>query len=249
MALFSLRLHAQSSVRLVDCGVIGVLEAQVDDPSTDAIEWDRFSRLSAAARQILALQLPAGEVILDVGGYDGALALFLPRHRVWVVDPATTGAPGDVVPVGDRQFNVVVSVDALEHVERPQRAAFLRELVRVCRSTLLINTPAARSMDAQRTAYALTGHRFIGEHVNLVLPSADETAAQLRQIDSNVAISTVEFTSIAAWMPWFVLLQKDRPSAMVVSAVLKENTALSNQSPYLYDLLVCTLGVSVLSTA
>jgi ubiquinone/menaquinone biosynthesis C-methylase UbiE len=146
------------------------------------------------------------------------------------------------LPVADKQFNVVVSVDALEHVARPQRAAFLGELVRVCRSTLLINTPAARSMEAQRIVFALTGHRFIGEHVNLVLPSADETKAQLYQFDANISISVIELTSIAAWMPWFVLLQKDRPSAMALSTVLKQNSDLSNRAPYLYDLLVCTLA-------
>lgn len=67
-------------------------EVKVINYDSSRLEWDRFMRLSQTAQQITSLNLQEGTIILDVGGFDGSLALFLsPNVRVWVIDTATTG--------------------------------------------------------------------------------------------------------------------------------------------------------------
>jgi hypothetical protein len=43
------------------------------------LSWDRFVRLKAAAEAVCKVVEPPAR-LLDVGGYDGALALFLPEY-------------------------------------------------------------------------------------------------------------------------------------------------------------------------
>ncbi len=163
-------IEAQKAVELVPCGVEGVREAKVLVQDTSQVEWDRFMRLSQVAKRVNALALPKETVVLDVGGFDGAFALFVPGLRVWVVDPVTTGGSGLAIPFPDNHFAVVVSIDALEHVPRQDRTTLLKELLRVTRSRLFINYPEARGMDAQQKVLSLISNKFIQEHVDYRLP-------------------------------------------------------------------------------
>lgn len=236
-------IQAQNAVELVDCGIPGIKEAHVLNRTTEALEWDRFMRLHHTAMQVDALNLPEKAVILDVGGFDGALALFLPKYRVWIVDPATTGASGTRIPVTDSSFDVVVSVDAIEHVERAERPAFVHELLRVCKRKLFINYPAARSLPIQEIALKLTGNKFIKEHVEYQLPNKDEVEQMIKDCDKrSISINTIEHTSISAWLPWYVLFQLDKKAGMSVANHMKARWQDTNAAPFLYDLICCTVG-------
>ena len=46
---------------------------------------------------------------------------------------------GDNLPFEDDSFDVVISVDTLEHVPKPKREHFLHELKRVCKDTILMH--------------------------------------------------------------------------------------------------------------
>ena len=177
----------QRLIELADCGIVGVKEAKVQKGGdTSSLEWDRYMRLNQTALLVKECELPVGSIILDVGGYDGAFALFVPNYRVWVIDPATTGIEGLVLPVENKSFDVVVSIDALEHVQQTDRAFFLQELVRVCRKHLFINFPEARSTCAQNIALQLTNNRMIREHVEYVLPSAGGVTRFLQQKGAHI---------------------------------------------------------------
>lgn len=208
-------------------------------------------RLSRTAQQITSLNLQEGSIILDVGGFDGSLALFLSpnNYSSMGVDPATTGASGRDLPVESKSFDVVVSIDALEHVRQEEREKLLTELVRVTRKTLLINFPEARSTPAQEIALQLTSNQFIHEHVNYKLPTREETVALLNKIAPKVSLSSVTaHTEIATWLPWYIILfQNDQEHGLLVSNFLKKETQYQqskttkdneNDNIYLYDLLV-----------
>src|SRR3989344_7846353 len=139
-------IEAQKTVELIGCGVDGVREAKILERDTSSIEFDRFMRISMVAEQMNKLNRKKDSVILDVGGFDGAFALFVPELKVWVIDPQTTGGSGLNIPLPDKHFDAVVSIDALEHLPRKDRPTLLQELVRVTRSKLFINFPEARSM-------------------------------------------------------------------------------------------------------
>ena len=114
--------------------VEGVATAHVSDAERRFdLTWDRYMRLYHTAAAVRA-RVPGGIKILDVGGFDGALALFLCEYAVDVIDPITTGGSGLEITAGE--YEAVVSVDALEHVAPDRRADFLAELSRVARRHL-----------------------------------------------------------------------------------------------------------------
>lgn len=233
---------AQQTVELVECGVPGVREAKVLEEDTSHIEWDRFMRLSATAERVRRLPLNEDSPILDVGGFDGAFAVLVPRCRVWVIDPRTTGGSGLAIPFPDRHFEVVVSIDALEHLPREVRPTFLRECLRVTRSTLFVNFPEARSMEAQRAALSLTENAFIREHVEHRLPTRKETVSLLKKIRPDLTMKASSYVNVQTWLAWFVLFHTNRERGMQVSAYLKDHVHSAGASPHLYDLLECTVS-------
>ncbi len=237
-------IEAQKAVELVDCGVEGVREAKVVARDTAGVEWDRFMRLSQTAKRVNALGLPAGTIVLDVGGFDGAFALFVPDLVVWVVDPVTTGGSGLAIPFPDKHFDVVVSIDALEHVPRQDREKLLQELARVAKSKLFINYPEARSMEAQRKVLSLIPNKFIQEHVEYRLPGREETVAALRELLPEITIKAFGHTSVNVWVAWYALFHTLKERGLSVSDYLKAHENEVSSEPFLYDLLECGIGQS-----
>lgn len=126
--------------------------------------------------------------LLDVGGSAGELAVFMPETRIVTANVAP-GADflfdGLSLPFGDSAFDVAVSVDVLEHIERPLRHRHLSELARVARERIVVCCPlggeaheaAERELaDWHETA---TGrrHRFLDEHMDRGLPGTAELEA------------------------------------------------------------------------
>jgi len=91
--------------------------------------------------------------VLDVGGYPGYAAGFLPTDRVVVadvVDPqspveyAYVRADGAALPFADGAFDLVSSLDSLEHIPAARRGDYVGELLRVARRYVLILAPFAQ---------------------------------------------------------------------------------------------------------
>lgn len=107
-----------------------------------------------------ALQgLPAGASILDIGCGNGALLNEIKRHGDWNlygvetsvsgvqiarkagIDARLADASGDLKAVFPRQFDLVISIEVIEHV--PEACAFLRTAYRMLRpeGKIVISTP------------------------------------------------------------------------------------------------------------
>jgi hypothetical protein len=90
-------------------------------------------------------------VVLDVGGYPGLTPRFLPDDQVIVTDIVAEQAPGvaylradgAALPFTDHSFDLVVSLDSLEHVPAERRAAYIGELLRASRGYVLLVAPFA----------------------------------------------------------------------------------------------------------
>lgn len=153
--------------------------------------------------------------VLDVGGALGYLHLFASRHRITVLDRVWEDWPGSlsytdsVIPFGDQSFDVVVSVDTLEHIPVQERNAFLAELCRLARHAVLLcgpfNEPSVTEAEWALREY-LDHHlqqsdRFLSEHALYSLPNRAETLQQFR----DHRFSTMEFAN--GYLPRWLAMQ------------------------------------------
>jgi SAM-dependent methyltransferase len=149
----------------------------------------------------LVRELPPG-TLLDVGSGSVGLAPWLRGWDVTAVDasfddygaaegPAHDGVRrvvGDAreLPFEDRSFDVVVSLDMLEHVAPGDREQVLRELARVAGRRAIVACPAgAAALEADRRlaeSYRGRGEPepgWIGEHIENGFPEPGELARVL----------------------------------------------------------------------
>jgi len=120
--------------------------------------FDQFGRYAMLREAVDACRGALGAErlsVLDVGGFfaaaDGTPTLpvreFLPQDDVLVVDVVECQLPGYVRGDGaaldwsDAAFDLVVSCDTLEHIQRPRREAFWSELLRVARHGVILLAP------------------------------------------------------------------------------------------------------------
>jgi ubiquinone/menaquinone biosynthesis C-methylase UbiE len=188
--------------------------------STDSFGWlqailytgiDQWQRYGSVAQQIRTLD-DASITVLDVGGSSGTIRKFLDckRYRLCVLDVniqalakiddlrlGVIAGDGCCLPFKDNSFDVVISVDSLEHVPDANKAAYCQELKRVAKRYVIVHCPADSSdgefQGAACDAKFLQWHqqRFERnepntlEHLNSGLPKVDE----LRRLfpEANVA--------------------------------------------------------------
>lgn len=172
--------------------------------------FDQWSRYDATARAIRAI-VPDGGTVLDVGcGKQMLLGSFLPNHQVTYLDPLLANIPGlanaqDGAPptsnvigtrltadsVADQSFDVVVTVDALEHIPSDARQPFLEQIVRASRRGVVIAAPFSDIGDAKSTddfvheAYRAkhgSDYSWLWEHEEFGLPNFEATCNLLREL-------------------------------------------------------------------
>jgi methionine biosynthesis protein MetW len=132
-------------------------------------EWDRHwqkrrhedpyeKRHKFRYHSALALMPPEIRSLLDVGGGDGTFALLarerFPRCEITVVDSSSVGASiaearglsacvadidGARLPFPDASFDLVTTIDVLEHILDPWR--LLQEVARVSRKWIVVSCP------------------------------------------------------------------------------------------------------------
>ena len=149
-------------------------------------------------RHFLVGQLARGSnTVLDIGGVAGQLALFLPGAQITSLnldsEHADVHFDGLRVPYADNSFEVVVSLDVLEHIEKSKRGLHLAELARVADRRIILCCPlgAAEHVDAERELSRWyrevvgSGHRFLEEHLERGLPNERE----IEELVSAAAIS------------------------------------------------------------
>jgi len=138
------------------------------EPPPEAPRAIAMHNVHAAVQKSVAM-LPRGS-LLDVGAGQGAFSLWAAEQGFDVtaadVDPDFFRVPsircvranlGDQWPFADAQFDVVVAVEVMEHVENHYH--FLRECSRVCKpgGQIVISTPNCHSIES-RINYMLTGY-------------------------------------------------------------------------------------------
>ncbi len=157
---------------------------------TLSLPFDLFQRYELASRLFTAV---GAESALDVGGLlgdqDGHLATtadFLTEaEQAASTDLRQCDHPSHVPATAWEQpfeissFDMVLSLDVLEHLPTDRRGDFLSELDRVARHWILLGGPfrfpeVERAEELLRN-HLMESHRFLEEHRSLGLPNLEET--------------------------------------------------------------------------
>ncbi|HZS03139.1 MAG TPA: class I SAM-dependent methyltransferase [Chloroflexota bacterium] len=196
-----------------------------EPPALCSLPFDQYGRHRDArdvAELIRALEGPARLAVLDVGGYPGLSARFLPADWVVIVDPAAAGtaeagaaaylrASGLALPFQDASFDLVLSLDSLEHVPAADRPRYLDELRRVARRYVLLLAPFA-SPEAERAEALLfeyvkvalhAEHEQLREHRACGLPDLPATIAALTA--NGAACHAFPSGYLYHWLPLMLL--------------------------------------------
>ncbi|MBA3858319.1 MAG: hypothetical protein C0507_15550 [Cyanobacteria bacterium PR.3.49] len=197
------------------------------------LTWDRFLRLHRTAEAIKQAIRPS-ESILDVGGFDGALALFLPQYSIDVLDPITTGGTG--LSITTEPYDAVVSIDAIEHVAPEERQSFLEQLCKVTRHSCFINFPGHHTAAAQKLIFALTNNPLVKEHVEWPLPDVDYVKQHLES--AGFLVEAQGHSSLSQWISQYLLQTVAPDLAARANRHLLEHHLEEPIGTHLYDLVI-----------
>jgi SAM-dependent methyltransferase len=166
------------------------------------VTLDTALRYGAVIDLVRPLYRP-GIDILEVGSGSGGITDFLAVPVVGVdsafertADRATPHltpvvAEADALPFDDGSFDLVLTVEMLEHIPAERRDGVLSELFRVVRpgGRVVVTFPADASAarldrelnDRFRSRYG-TDHPWVAEHIREGVPSTEEVVAQARRL-------------------------------------------------------------------
>jgi len=141
------------------------------------IPFDVFERHKVVARFV-----KTGEMVLDIGGGIDALNRFI-KNKITVanLDSGDILLKGPKLPLKDDSFDVVTSIDVLEHIDKKNRQLFIDELLRVAKRKVIFSTPCGslghgESEKKLLKLFEKSGREsfFLKEHVEKGLPKVDE---------------------------------------------------------------------------
>jgi len=153
---------------------------------------DQYQRYRMAAQIAEALRIGGSAFrALEVGGYPPRLQEFLRSDAVLVTDRMPHNAPGYMqadalaLPFPDNSFDLVVSLDVLEHIPQSDRPDFIESLKSVAAQYLIIaapfDDPGGRIKEAESLLLDFINerhgyeHEFFKEHLDHGLPQLDKT--------------------------------------------------------------------------
>jgi tetratricopeptide (TPR) repeat protein len=138
LALEQIQPDGNDKVRRQAGALQSMLKERISQPLSK-FNHNRYYRLKTIADHITDLYGNSAVSILDIGGGDGALSLFLPACRYVLAEPAVNGL--SVNDFSEKSFDVVVACHVLEHIPTEERGRFLDALALRTRHYVLLLNP------------------------------------------------------------------------------------------------------------
>lgn len=178
------------------------------------LPFDHYQRYRIAT-DIMRVMPEPPKTVLDVGGAKGFIQLFIKNAEAVVLDREMDDVPnslrydGNALPFPDQSFDVVTSIDTLEHVPPAQRDGFIKELCRVSTYGVILACPFDEEHvdDADSIirdfSIAQLGKqdRFLSEHEEFSLPNRQNILSSFTANGYSVA----EFPN--GYLPRWVVMQ------------------------------------------
>jgi hypothetical protein len=169
------------------------------------LPFDQYQRYRLVSETVLRFKQARGigrpVRLLDVGGYPGVIRDFL-SEDITVLDMQPMSEPwhivgnGTALPFADGTFDVVVTLDALEHVPDVDRDRFVTELYRVSTDLIVVCAPFHHplTVQAERILFEYikialgAEHQQLREHLINGLPSLQTTVDLLERLGTEVRV-------------------------------------------------------------
>lgn len=155
--------------------------------------------------------------VLDVGGRGAKLQWFFPENTNYTILDAAPGTADEdceyvqgnaqKIPFSDNNFDIVVSTDMIEHIDKPFRAPVIREMLRVAKKYLILGVPCGNGLIAKaedfvnRQYKSITEkeHPFLNEHIFYGLPDEEK----IEDILSNEGVNYLKIKE-GNLMSWYI---------------------------------------------
>jgi SAM-dependent methyltransferase len=111
------------------------------------LSFDQYQRYKMVEELVGLIREGRRLRILDVGGHPGFISIVLPEDDTFVLDTLPpeglnyTQGDGARLPFMSNSFDLVVSIDTLEHIPPDRRPGFLEEQLRASRDYVLLAAP------------------------------------------------------------------------------------------------------------
>jgi len=211
-------------------------------PANDEIGFDRYQRFQATAELIAELAQGRRLSILDVGGFDNALAAFLAGHDLQPWPHKVLSASGGLRLPG-RSQDVVVALDVLEHVPPGERRYFISELARVCRLACVVGFPIKSAAVAEGFVLDITASAWLAEHQEHGLPDP----AQVEAVFGELGLTFTRHANacLPSWTAMMLLMHGVRDldlRARISQFFNQQFASLENREPAYRYIYVCRPG-------
>jgi len=164
--------------------VLAARAAATTPAPLETLDHNRYFRMRTLATALdrTSVGVASRLSVLDIGGGDGMLALFLPEMDYALAEPGTNGIAAQALPFGPRSFDVVLACHVLEHIPAESRVAFLETLCRLARRQVVLLNPFRPAASGGGDAWlelvlAVTGAPWAREHLACGFPALEDVLA------------------------------------------------------------------------
>jgi hypothetical protein len=154
---------------------------------------NQYFRFYSLAREIQTRSSDPSVSVLDVGGGNGELAMFLPPEMGYcLAEPRVNGISGTHLPFSAGSFDYVVACHVLEHVPVPERTLFLDQLVSRARKGVILLNPfeieGTYTSERLKLVIEITNADWAKEHLVATLPRLEDVKQYAQEKKLNIDV-------------------------------------------------------------